>query len=106
MFRLTGAEVRGRGGRHTRPSAFTEHGAIMLASVLNSEVAVQGRIQVVRAFVRLRRLLASHADLARKLDAMERTYDARFKAVFNAIRELMSPHVRAERRIGFRPDDS
>jgi ORF6N domain len=55
---------RGRGGRRTRPYAFTEHGAIMLASVLNSDVAIQGSIQVVRAFVRLRRLLASHADLA------------------------------------------
>jgi hypothetical protein len=115
MFRLSPAEARvlrsqfatssrQHGGRRSRPFVFTEHGAIMLASVLDSEVAVQGSIQVVRAFVRARRLLVSHADLARKLSAMESKYDAQFKVVFDAIRELMSPHVRAPRRIGFRPD--
>jgi hypothetical protein len=97
---------RGRGGRRTRPYAFTEHGAIMLASVLNSDVAIQGSIQVVRAFVRLRRLLASHADLARKLEAMEKKYDYQFKTVFDAIRGLMSPRVHAPRHIGFRPRGS
>lgn len=75
----------------------------MLASVLNSDVAIRGSLQVVRASVRLRRLLASHADLARKLEAMEKRYDTQFKAVFDAIRQLMSPPVRAARHIGFRP---
>jgi len=76
----------------------------MLAAVLNSETAVQGSIQVVRVFVRLRRLLASHADLARKLDTLERAYDAQFKVVFDAIRELMTPRRRPARRIGFQPN--
>ena len=117
MFRLTEAESRGlksqtatsnvgRGGRRNRPYAFTEHGAIMLASALNSDVAIRGSLQVVRAFVRLRRLLASHADLALKLEAMEKSYDTQFKAVFDAIRQFMSPPVRAARHIGFRPDGS
>ena len=73
------------------PYAFTEHGAIMLATVLNSPVAVQASIQVVRAFVKLREMLASHKDLARKLKEMEKKYDAQFKIVFDAIRQLMSP---------------
>ena len=72
----------------TLPHAFTEHGAIMLATILNSPVAVQSSIQVVRAFVRLRQMLASNADLARKLDTLERKYDAQFKVVFDAIRQL------------------
>ena len=72
----------------TLPHAFTEHGAIMLATILNSPVAVQSSIQVVRAFVRLRQMLASNAELARKLDTLERKYDAQFKVVFDAIRQL------------------
>ena len=77
-------------GQHIkyRPYAFTEHGILMLSSVLNSERAVQVNIEIMRAFVRLRRLLASHADLARKLDALERKYDAQLKMVFDAIREF------------------
>jgi len=74
----------------------------MLASVLNSRVAVQASVQVVRTFVRLRRLLAGHAALARKLDALEKRYDAQFKVVFDAIRQLMTPETR-QRSIGFRP---
>jgi len=70
--------------------AFTEHGVAMLSGVLNSPRAVQVNIAVVRAFVQLRQLLASHADLARKLESLEQKYDARFKAVFEAIRELMN----------------
>ena len=61
-------------------------------------------IEIMRAFVRLRRMLASHADLARKLDAMERKYDAQFRVVFDAIRELMAPPARKPRSIGFHPD--
>jgi hypothetical protein len=84
------------------PYAFTEHGAIMLATVLNSPIAVHASIQVIRAFVRLRKMLASNAELARKLEALEKKYDAQFKVVFEAIRELMSPQEPKRRRIGFR----
>ena len=80
------------------PYAFTEHGAIMLATVLNSPVAVQASVQVVRAFVKLREMLASHKDLARKLDEMEKKYDAQFKIVFDAIRELMTPPEKPKRK--------
>lgn len=84
------------------PYAFTEHGALMLANVLNSERAAQTSVQVVRAFVRLRQMLASNAELARKLDALEKKYDRQFKIVFNAIRQLMSPPPEPKRReIGF-----
>jgi hypothetical protein len=91
-----------------RPFAFTEHGALMLANVLNSAQATRTSVLVVRAFVRLRRLLASHTDLARKLDALERKYDSQFKVVFSAIRALMTPPVPSRREIGFhvRYDDS
>lgn len=82
--------------------AFTEHGAIMLASVLNSPVAIRASVQVVRAFVRLRQLLATHKDLARKLEELEKKYDSQFKIVFDAIRELMSPPPPKTKRIGFR----
>jgi len=83
------------------PYAFTEHGAIMLATILNSPVAVQASIQVVRAFVRLRQMLASNAELARKLNALEKKYDAQFKVVFDAIRQLMTPPEPKQSRIGF-----
>ena len=91
----------GRGGRRYLPYAFTEHGAVMLASVLNSPIAIEASIQVVRAFVRLSRILASNRDLARKLDALERKYDRQFAVVFDAIRQLMAPPVPRRRRIGF-----
>src|ERR1039457_3788814 len=83
------------------PYAFTEHGALMLGNVLSSERAAQTSVQVVRAFVRLRQMLASNAELARKLDAMEKKYDAQFKVVFDAIRQLMSPPEPKRREIGF-----
>ena len=83
------------------PYAFTEHGALMLANVLNSERAAQTSVQVVRAFVRLRQMLASNAELARKLETMEKKYDAQFKVVFDAIRQLMSPPEPKRREIGF-----
>jgi hypothetical protein len=88
----------------TLPYAFTEHGAVMLASVLNSPAAVHASVQVVRAFIRLRSLLASHVELARKLDELEDKYDHQFAVVFDAIRKLMQPVERTpRRRIGFRP---
>jgi hypothetical protein len=83
------------------PYAFTEHGALMLANVLNSERAAQTSVQVVRAFVKLRQMLASNAELARKLAAMEKKYDSQFKVVFDAIRQLMSPAAKPKREIGF-----
>ncbi len=93
----------GRGGRRYPPRAFTEHGTVMAANILNSATAVQASIQVVRAFVRLREILASHEDLARKLNALERKYDDQFKVVFDAIRQLMTPPKGERRPIGFRP---
>ena len=74
------------------PYVFTEQGVAMLATVLNSERAVQANIQIMRTFVRLRQMLASNAELAHKLAAIEKKYDAQFKVVFDAIRQLMAPH--------------
>jgi hypothetical protein len=85
------------------PHAFTEHGALMLASVLNSPVAVHTSIEVVRAFIRMREAIMSYKGLAKKLDAMEERYDVQFKVVFDAIRELMTPVARKRTRIRFRP---
>jgi hypothetical protein len=113
-FRLTHEEAarlrsqfaiskKGRGGRRYLPYAFTEHGAVMLASVLNSPTAVAASIQVVRAFVQLRGVLASHKELARRLDELESRYDAKFKVVFQAIRELMEPPRPPRKQIGFQP---
>jgi len=90
------------GLRRATPYAFTEQGVAMLSSVLRSKRAIQVNIEIMRAFVRLRRLLASHADLARKLDALEKKYDAQFKVVFDAIRQLMTPPETKRRPIGFR----
>lgn len=91
-------------GRHRKylPYVFTEQGVAMLSSVLNSERAVQVNIEIMRAFVRLRGLIATHKDLARKLEELEKKYDAQFKAVFDAIRELMKPPERQTKQIGFR----
>ncbi len=93
----------GWGGRRSLPYAFTEHGVAMLSSVLRSPRAIQVNIEVVRAFVKLRRMLASHADLTRRLEALEQKYDAQLKAVFDAIRRLMTPQPPRPRPIGFRP---
>ena len=92
-------------GRHRkyRPFAFTEQGVAMLSSVLRSQRAIQVNIEIMRAFVRLRQMLASNTELARKLDALERKYDAQFKVVFDAIRQLMAPPEAKKRRIGFLP---
>lgn len=85
------------------PYAFTEHGTVMLANILKSKTAVQTSIQVVRAFVRLRQVLSSNAALARKLNALEKKHDDRFKVVFEAIDRLMRPPDPKQRAIGFRP---
>ncbi|HVM62315.1 MAG TPA: ORF6N domain-containing protein [Verrucomicrobiae bacterium] len=84
-----------------RVRAFTEQGVAMLSSVLRSPRAVSVNIEIMRAFVKLRQVLATHADLARKLDELEEKYDAQFKFVFDAIRELMSPPQRRRKQIGF-----
>jgi hypothetical protein len=83
------------------PIAFTEHGAIMAASILNSKRAVETSIYVVRAFVRMREMLVGHRGLAARLNEIERKYDARFRVVFDAIRALMEPLKTPRRRIGF-----
>lgn len=83
------------------PNAFKEHGAIMAAAVLNSPLAIEMSIFVFRAFVKLRMILSTHVELARKLKEMEKEYDAHFRVVFDAIRELMSPLEEPKRRIGF-----
>ena len=88
------------------PYAFTEHGAVMLANVLNSPIAVTASIQVVRAFVRLRKMLASNEVLSRKLNALENKYDSQFKTVFDAIRALMVPPEKKKRKIGFNREKS
>ncbi len=93
------------GGRRTLPYAFTEQGVAMLSSVLNSDQAVRVNIEIMRAFVRLRGIVASHADLSRRLDTLEARYDGQFKVVFDAIRQLMSPPDPPRKRIGFREDD-
>jgi phage regulator Rha-like protein len=79
------------GGRRTPPYAFTEQGVAMLSSVLRSRRAIQVNIAIMDTFVRLRQMLASHEDLARKLATLEKKYDAQFKVVFDAIRQLMTP---------------
>jgi len=84
------------------PSAFTQHGALMLASVLSSQRAVEASVFVVRAFVKLREMLGSHRELARRLEEMEKKYDAQFKVVFDVIRQLTKPPEKPRRRIGFR----
>jgi ORF6N domain len=113
-FQLTGTETnslrsqvvtlkRGRGShRKYLPYAFTEQGVAMLSSVLRSPRAIVVNIQIMRAFVQLRRVLDSNADLARKLAELEQKYDGQFKVVFEAIRQLMTPPVTSAKRIGFR----
>lgn len=114
MFQLTAREFESlrsqfvisnrRGGRRYLPYVFTEQGVAMLSSVLNSKRAIQVNIEIMRAFVRLRRMLASNADLARKLAVLEKKYDAQFSVVFDAIRELMTPpEPKKKRPIGFAP---
>ncbi len=84
------------------PHAFTENGVAMLSSVLNSERAIQVNIQIMRTFTKLREMFISHKDLKQKIKEMEKKYDAQFKIVFNAIKELMSPPEKQVRKIGFK----
>jgi hypothetical protein len=90
------------GGVRKPPHVFTEQGVAMLSSVLKSKRAVQVNIEIMRAFVRLRQMLAAHADLTRKVDALEKKYDGQFMLVFDAIRQLMAPPPEVRRgKIGF-----
>jgi len=94
------------GGRRYPPYVFTEQGVAMLSSVLRSKRAVQVNIQIMRAFVQLRRMVASRADLARDLVALEKKYDAQFKVVFDAVRELMRPQEpKTKQPIGFAAEE-
>jgi hypothetical protein len=88
-------------GLRRPPYAFTEQGVAMLSSVLRSDRAVAVNIEIMRAFVRLRELMASHADLARRLDELEKKYDKHFAVVFDAIRQLMAPPAEPKREIGY-----
>ena len=111
MFRLTDAEKKEVVANcdHLKtlkfspnlPYAFTEHGAVMLASVLNSPVAVDVSIQIVKTFIRLRELLANNKELAKKIEELEKKYDTQFKIVFDAIRQLMSAPEPKKKKIGF-----
>ena len=116
MFQLTAEEIEslrsqfatlktGR-GRHRKylPYVFTEQGVAMLSSVLNSEKAIEVNILIMRAFVKLREMLATHKDLAKKMEEMEKKYDEQFKVVFEAIYELMKPPEPSRRRIGFKSE--
>ena len=113
MFQLDAQEVArlmyqngtskvGRGGRRKPVLAFTQEGVAMLSSMLRSPRAVRVNIEIMRAFVRLRSLLAAHADLAQRLDEIESRYDEQFRAVFDAIRELMTPPEPPRGEIGFK----
>ena len=114
MFQLTGSEFENlrsqsvtsnRGGRRYPPYAFTEQGVAMLSSVLRSDRAVQVNIAVMRIFVQLRRSLSNHAELSERLAEMEQRFDARFKVVFRAIRQLMEHRDNKRKQtIGFIPD--
>src|SRR5437667_8703370 len=94
---------RGRGGRRYLPYGFTEQGVAMLSSVLRSSRAVQVNIAIMRTFVRLRRLMDTNRDLARKIEALEMKYDEQFAEVFAAIKELVAPPAEPQRQIGFHP---
>lgn len=117
MFKLTAAEAAtlrcqfgtskpGSGGRRYLPNVFTEQGVAMLSSVLNSDRAVMVNVEIMRAFVRLRTLVAAHKELTAKLTELERrvgTHDEHIEAIFNAIRQLMTPPPAKVKQIGFRP---
>jgi hypothetical protein len=114
MFQLTREEFnllrsptvtsRGWGGRRYPPYAFTEQGVAMLSSVLRSPRAIGVNIEIMRAFVRMRRLLASHARLEKKILAMEEKYDGQFAVVFEALKQLMAPPESKRHKIGFRQE--
>ena len=113
MFELTKAEydslrsqfVTLKRGQHAKylPFVFTEHGSLMLSSVLKSEIAINASLNIVRAFVKLREILASNKELAKKIEELEKNYDEKFKVVFVAIRQLMQKPEKSKRKsLGYR----
>ena len=102
-LRSQNATLKPGRGKHRKylPFTFTEQGVSMLSCVLNSERAIQVNIAIMRAFVRMRMMLVSNEELARKVDALEGKYDSQFRVVFDAIRALMEPPKKPSRRIGF-----
>ena len=120
MYQLTKEEFKnlkshfatsssGWGGRRKLPLAFTEHGAIMVASILNTQYAIEASIFVVRAFIRLRQMLTSHKELARKLNELEqhlKGHDQQIQAIFEAIRQLMTPSEKPRKKIRFQIKES
>lgn len=105
-FQIGMSKQTGRGGRRYLPYAFTEQGVAMLSSVLRSKRAVQVNIEIMRTFVRLRQMIVSNKELARRLAELEKKYDRQFKVVFDAIQELMAPPKTPVRWIGFQRDDA
>jgi ORF6N domain-containing protein len=114
MFQLTKEEASslllqiaraktGRGGRQTPPYAFTEHGVAMLSSVLNSDRAVQMNILIIRAFVKLREMIATHKDLARKIEEIERTQQKQGQQISAIIQHFIELPARPKHPIGFQP---
>lgn len=112
MFQLTadealslrfhfGTSKTGRGGRRYLPYVFTEQGVAMLSSVLNSKRAIEVNIMIMRAFVKLRKMMATHKDLAQKLQQLEKKYDGQFHAVFEAMRPLITAEDKPKRKIGY-----
>jgi hypothetical protein len=110
MFQLTADEARtirsqfvtaSRRNIRYLPYAFTEHGIIMAASILNSQRAIDASVYVVRAFIRLREMIASHKDLTKKLNELEKKYDGQFQIVFEAIRQLIEVEEKPKRKIGY-----
>jgi hypothetical protein len=113
MFRVTASELdslifqtgiskkKSRGGRRYLPFAFTEHGVAMLSSVLRSDRAVQVNVAIMRAFLQLRAMLATHEDLRRKIIEMEKRYDSKFHAVFATLRQMLETPISPKRQIGF-----
>lgn len=90
------------GGRRKLPSAFTEHGVVMLSSVLNSERAIAVNIQIIKTFNRLKKLIVAHKDLSKRLDELEAKYDKQFAVVFDALRQLLETPEESKKSVGFR----
>lgn len=116
MFQLTEVEADSlrsqfatsntpRGGRRYLPYAFTEHGALMAANVLNNQTAITVSLEIVRTFIRLRQILVVHQDLKRKVEALETKYDSQFRVVFDAVKQLITPPDSKRRRIGIHNTD-
>lgn len=112
MFKLNKEEFRNLifqfgtsrwGGTRKNPRVFTEHGILMLSSVLNSKRATQVNIQIMRTFIKMREMLSAHKDILRRIEEMEKKYDSQFRVIFQTVKKMMSPPDTPKRQIGFRP---